>query len=111
MHNHCIIHSNGLEQTIFSDGSGEEWRRKDNVYHREDGPAWTGSRGQERWYLNGVLHCPSGPALRYPFDPPPFDYAWYLQGRHIKTQEEYQFETGLTDEDMSVLILKYGHIG
>ena len=54
-----------------------------NYYHREDGPAFVSE--------NKV-------------------HLWYLHNKRIKTKEDYQEKTGLSDCDMLMLILKYGDI-
>ncbi len=34
--------------------------------HREDGPAFIGSDGEQRWYISGLLHRLDGPAVVKP---------------------------------------------
>jgi hypothetical protein len=46
---------------ILKDGS-ERWY-KDNVFHREGGPAKIWKDGTEEWYQEGKLHREDGPAV------------------------------------------------
>ena len=44
---------------------GNEFWYKDDILHREDGPAVTFSNGDEEWWSYGRLHRLGGPALIY----------------------------------------------
>ena len=50
---------------------------KDDLRHREDGPAAVQSEGSEFWYLNGERHRTDGPAVMYKDG----GEAWYLNGK------------------------------
>lgn len=41
-----------------------EWTDQDGRLHREDGPAFVGRHGSEKWYLHGRLHREDGPAIK-----------------------------------------------
>ena len=38
--------------------------RRDNIFHREDGPAIKSPNGDEEWYYEGVRHRDGGPAVK-----------------------------------------------
>jgi hypothetical protein len=54
----------------------EEWF-KDDLRHREDGPAIEWFNGDKLWYLNGELHRVDGPARELSNG----SKAWYLNGQ------------------------------
>lgn len=82
------------------------WYRKGN-FHREDGPAVIQDGFGEEWYRYGELHRVGGPAwVSHRGE----GCAWYYENRHITSAKEYQHLTGMTDEDMMAMILKYGEI-
>ena len=69
---------------IYNDGHEEYF--KNDVRHRDDGPAIKKSNGDEYWIVNGEYHRNNGPAIIEK------DYkAWYLNGKHF-TEEEYHKE-------------------
>ena len=43
--------------------NGNEYHRKHNKLHRDDGPAAIWSDGEQQWYKNGLLHRDDGPAI------------------------------------------------
>jgi hypothetical protein len=59
------------------------WSDEENDFHREDGPAVMYDTGSVSWYVHGIPCC---------------------------SNKEYQQATGLSDEDMLILILKYGNV-
>jgi hypothetical protein len=66
---------NGL--IITADGS-QRWY-KDNLLHREDGPAMEHSNGTKFWCINDRFHRTDGPAIEFAFG----DKEWYIDGlRH-----------------------------
>lgn len=52
---------------VMKNGRYEEYERvvhyKDDVLHREDGPAVETAKGDKYWYVNGVPHRHDGPAI------------------------------------------------
>jgi hypothetical protein len=60
---------------------------KDNLLHREDGPAKEFTNGTKMWYINGKLHRTDGPAIEYTGG----NKYWYLDDKRIycKTNEEF----------------------
>jgi hypothetical protein len=67
--------------TEFDDGS-QIWY-KNNQLHREDGPAFIDNDGYQSWWINN---------------------------KRYYDNKSFQIAAGLSDEDMSVLILKYGNV-
>lgn len=94
--------------------------------HRADGPAITWINGAEDWFFRGGRHREGGPAITHPSgatewwsydglhreDGPAKEFKdkseWYLNGEQVFSMDEFQALLGLSDEDISVLILKYG---
>lgn len=71
-----------MESKLRIDHHGHQiWETLKGDWHREDGPAVIFNDGQQ---------------------------SWYLFNRSILDFKEFQYVLNLSDEDMSVLILKYG---
>lgn len=88
----------------YPDGS-KYWYQY-GMFHREGGPAHITQDGSEFWYLNDQRHRIDGPAVIYSNGV----NRWYIRGELILTWSRYQELTGMPDEELSVLILKYGNI-
>ena len=73
----------------FKKGSVECWR-KNNQWHREDGPAKIFHGDGEEWWLNGLRHRVDGPAVTYADG----KKKWYRHGKlifkHGKTGFSYE---------------------
>jgi hypothetical protein len=91
--------------TIFSDGT-MVWHNNELKRHREDGPAVTFINGCEQWYIDGKRHRKGGPAVVFPNG----DRDWYIHGTLHYNNKSYQEAAGLSDEEMTMIILKYGNI-
>lgn len=76
-----------------------------NSPHCTDGPSIVNDKG-EFWYSNGVYHCTTGPAIRRKNG----TVNWIIDGRHILSNASWQKKTGMSDEDMLAMILKYGNV-
>jgi hypothetical protein len=65
-----------------------EYRNKNNILHREDGPAREYSFGHKVWYKNGKLHREDGPAIefinRYK--------SYYFNAKFIDVQTDKEFK-------------------
>lgn len=64
----------------------------------------TDEYGITEWRTNGKLHRIDGPAVIYPDK----NYSWFIEGEMIRSADVYQQKAGLTDEQMTFLILTYG---
>lgn len=87
-------------------GHGRQAWYQNGKRHRVDGPAVTMASGGKSWYLNGERHRVDGPAITWGNG----DMVWYLNDERISSSKEYQKLAGLSDEAMSVLILRYGEV-
>lgn len=62
------------------------------------------------FYVNdagkSVLHRIDGPARIDEYG----DMGWYIHGQICHTNAEFQEAAGLTDEEMAILVLKYGNV-
>ena len=76
---------------------------KDGCYHREDGPAYIEHDGTEYWFLNGELHREDGPAVISPHG----THMWFSKGSWQNNKKKFREASGLSDEDMTALLLKY----
>jgi len=65
------------------------WRLDDKP-HREDGPAYIGADGTQRWYLYGNRHRTDGPAVIRANG----HLAWYLNDQ-VYTEQEFKNENKL----------------
>jgi hypothetical protein len=67
-----------------TDGQGtKRWFNKNRKLHREDGPAVIYSDGYKSWWINDKI---------------------YISNKY------FQEAAGITDEDMTAIILKYGNV-
>lgn len=63
---------------------------KDDLLHREDGPAVEWPDGTKEWYLNGKRHRGNGPAVEYADG----DREWWLDGmEYNKSHYEWMTST------------------
>jgi hypothetical protein len=62
---------------------GNKFWYKDNLLHKEDGPAVILSDGSKEWWFEGKLHRTDGPAF---IDSDGFE-AWYLNGKQLIREE------------------------
>lgn len=114
-----IIEKNGLQRWyVFG------------LLHREDGPAAIYPNGTLMYYINGLRHRVGEPAVIYPnglkqyyekdvlhrVDGPAEimsngKFNWYIKGLYVRSSYIFQRMTGISDEELMLLILKYGEIG
>jgi hypothetical protein len=74
--------------------------------HREDGPAIIWAGGHYEYWHQGALHRMDGPAVKRPDG----QYKWYIDHMQYNTNCEYQEAAGLTDAEMTFIILTYGNV-
>ena len=102
------------------------WKNNEGQFHRDDGPAVIEHDGGEWWYCRGQLHRIGGPAIcgdgnewwyqygqRHRVDGPAivgdgYGPEYWINGYHIRSADEYQRLTGMTDEEVLLMTLKYG---
>lgn len=77
-----------------------------SLCHREDGPALIEPGLYEAWCRLGKYHRHDGPAILYNSG----KVLWFLNGQQINSTKVFQLLSKLSDEDMAILILKYGDI-
>ena len=109
------------ESTFTIDENGtKQWRNKDRVLHRIDGPAVEYTNRDKEWHKNGKLHRIDGPAIEYGngnktwyqmgklhrIDGPAVYNGelkqFYLRGEYFKTKEAF-FEA-LTDKEKEIAL-------
>lgn len=61
----------------------------------------------DKWYPSGVYHRTDGPAI---ICSAAECNLWYVDGKFMRTNEDYQDAVKLTNEEMCMLILKYGNV-
>jgi hypothetical protein len=64
-------------------GGHQYWFNSNRKFHREDGPAIIYADGELRWYINSALY---------------------------NDNKSYQEAANLSNEDMTVIVLKYGNV-
>lgn len=62
--------------------------------------------GTKSWTLNGEYHRLDGPAVVESNG----HQAWLIRGKTYHKNKDFQRDAGLSDEDMAILVLKYGNI-
>lgn len=73
-----------MDSTYYIGPFGTEyWLDKNNEFHRVDGPAVMYKNGDNHWYVHGV---------------------------GVDTNKDYQSLANLSDEDMLVIVIKYGNV-
>jgi len=95
-----------MESTPVTRDGDECWVLPDGTYHREDGPAFISRNGAMEWLHYGKTHREDGPAVIWANG----RVHWYLNNHQIRSAKKFQEELGLSDEDMTALLLKYGNI-
>ena len=99
---------------------------KDDILHREDGPAIEGADGSKRWYLHGDLHRLDGPAIEtaggskhwyvndllHRLDGPAVELAnghkeWWVNGQGVDVLAVFGYlpSVPLTEEEQMLLFL------
>jgi len=68
-----------MRQGLIMDTPGTKAWYKDDLLHREDGPAVELTGGIKMWYKNGARHREDGPAIEWPDD----SKEWYLNDEHL----------------------------
>lgn len=89
---------------VYPDGV-EHWYLHD-VRHRDGGPAITRADGSEVWYHYGLRHRTDGPAVIVPN----VMVLWFVDNCQITSPAQFQRLTNCTDEELTMMILKYGDI-
>jgi hypothetical protein len=75
-----------VKNGLIVDDFGNKFWYKDDMLHREDGPAMERRRGIKYWYINGKLHREDGPAIEYPDG-----YgSWFYNGQLILNNKEFK---------------------
>lgn len=93
------------EETVFpiTDHQGTlRWYNKDNILHREAGPASIHTDGSQFWYVNGEFHREDGPAIETPNGP-----QWYFHGIRHKI-DDWLAKSKLSDAEKVLLKVRYG---
>lgn len=122
-----ILHREDGPALITTDGA--QFWYKHGERHREDGPAIIMSNGTQEWWVNGHCHREDGPAIiysdgtqewrnytrRHRVDGPAVSRPngldeWWVNDNYVYQWEEFRKLANLTPEQLSVLILKYGHM-
>jgi len=89
---------------IDSDGN-QRWLVNRKL-HRVDGPAVIYADGEQQWRVHGRLHRTDGPAIIC-IDGTQY---WYVNDQSHTNSKSYQGAAKLSDEEMTLLILKYGAV-
>ena len=100
-HKDDVIHREDGPAIEWADG-GKQWA-VNGVTHRLDGPAWERADGIKQWHVNGKLHRLDGPAIEG------YDgyNKWYVEDQEVDIIAIFGYEPSvpLTDEQQMVLRL------
>ena len=78
----------------YIDDDGDVFWYKDNLLHREDGPAVEWESGTKKWYKNGELHREDGPAIEYSYG----NKEWWLNDIPYS---EYEFNKWISKKKLN----------
>jgi hypothetical protein len=73
--------------------------------HRLDGPACEWKDGDREWFIDGKRHRLDGPAIQCNDGD-----SWHVDGVWCKNFKDFQKAGKLTDDQITILILKYGEM-
>jgi hypothetical protein len=91
--------------TIFIDDK-ISINEENQLHSHNDEPGLITPLNSKYWFNNGKVHRTSGPAIIYSTG----IREWFLYGNSVINSKIFKIVAGLTDEDMTMLILKYGKI-
>ncbi len=63
-------------------------------------------RSSTLWIKNGKYHRIDGPASIFHNN----HMSWWIRGVRRRTNKEFQEAAGISDEDMTIIIMKYGNV-
>ena len=84
----------------------KRWFNDKNQLHNENGPAIEWISGSIAWWVDGEPHRINGPAYEYADG----TKLWYVDGEIYHYNQTYQKAAGISDEDMAMIVLKYGNV-
>lgn len=91
---------------VVGDAGIKRWY-KDDVLHRDDGPALVWERnGVERWYKNGKMHRLDGPASMCSRN----GNSWWVDGIRCTSHKQFQEMSGLSTDEVIMLAMRWGDI-
>ena len=79
--------SEEIKNGLYKGSNGESWWYKNNLLHREDGPAVEYKDGRKEWWINGKRHRKDGPAIES------------LEGKYWLQNGKYHREDGPAIEE------------
>jgi hypothetical protein len=82
------------------------WRNERGQYHRENGPAFIHIDGLQSFWFNGKIHRIDGPAAIWADG----YQEWHVNDRRYFDNKTFQETAGISDEDMTAIVLKYGNV-
>ena len=94
------------EVSTYTDKHGTLFVYKGHMLHNDYGPAIVEKDGSQCWLINDQYHRLDGPAI----EDADGMKMWYITDNRYSSNKEYQEAAGLSDEDMAILVLKYGNV-
>ena len=83
----------------------ERWCLSNGMLHRIDGPALTHKNGARQWINYGLFHRLDGPA----WEGADGNVVWWVNGHRYYTFNSFQLAAGLSEDQITILKLKYGN--
>ena len=109
----CMVAHEVLDgdSELFRNREGDRWCNVHGYFHRVDGPAVELNNEITQWYIGGLLHRLDGPAVESLLDGVDcVIYGWYVNGIECFDFKDFQKAGKLTDDQITILRLKYGEI-
>lgn len=107
-HNLALKKSDGRPGKEVTDSDGNTQWLLDGVLHRTNGPAQR-YKGVDMWLAFGKLHRIGGPAeISVEHRVSMIGASWWIYGIPVDSWESYQAVTKCSNEDLIMLILKWG---
>ncbi len=66
--------------------------------------------GCQVWYMDSIMHRTDGPAFIRNINNPSSQVYWYVDGLAYRNNKEYKEASGISDEDMVAMVIKYGNV-
>lgn len=94
-----------MEYKRVNTNGDQLWYKDANrtILHREDGPTIERADGTKEWFLNSKRHRTDGPAFEFSDG----SKSWWLTNIKYLDPKQYQKDAGLSDEDMTMILLRY----
>jgi hypothetical protein len=88
----------------YESADGSKWWWVNGKCHREDGPAMECADGDKAWYVNNKLHRLDGPAIEYHDG----DKRWFVNGKEYSSFDDWLEAVDVSEQEKVFFKLMYG---